>query len=297
MSDTQHGKIQSDGEQNESEAATGAGAGAAEAGAEREARIELLEEQNRRLREEYARAQRSQYRRTALGMGVIGVFGFVGGFVFPGYATVFFSFGGIGVFAAVLTYFLTPEQFLPASIGSVVYESMAANQASLVDNLGLSDARVYVPVGADGSVRIYVPQMEEFTIPDLEHLTDGVLVVPTSSERGLSLRPTGGPLTDEFTRLFDGPLPNEVAPLSAAISDALVEQFELVEMATPESSADDVVIGLQGVAFSQLDRFDHPVCSFVATTTAVALGQPCTVSVSDGDDRFDGVVVVSPLEQ
>ncbi|MFC7058818.1 hypothetical protein [Halovenus salina] len=48
------------------------------------AQLELVEEENRRLRTEYARARQSKYRRTAYGLFVVGLFTVLLGVLFPG---------------------------------------------------------------------------------------------------------------------------------------------------------------------------------------------------------------------
>ena len=67
------------------------------------AQVELLAEENRRLRAEYARARQTTYRRTALGLFAVGALAVLGGVAFPHSSDVLFALGGTGLFAGVLT--------------------------------------------------------------------------------------------------------------------------------------------------------------------------------------------------
>ena len=73
------------------------------------AEIEVLREENRRLRAEYARARQSEYRRAALVLVGAGLLSGLGGVLLTSAQTVLFALGGTGVFIGVLTYYLTPE--------------------------------------------------------------------------------------------------------------------------------------------------------------------------------------------
>jgi hypothetical protein len=120
--------------------------------AELRTQLRLLAEENEQLRDSYARAKQTQYRRTALGLAALGCLGVAGGVLVAGASDVLFVLGGIGLFGGLLTYYLTPEQFVAADVGRAVYSVLAANEAALVDELGLSDRRVYVPAGTDRGV-------------------------------------------------------------------------------------------------------------------------------------------------
>jgi len=85
--------------------------------------IELLRERNRQLREEYLRSQQQTYRHSALGLLGVGLIGLAAGAVFVEARTVLIALGATGVFAGVLTYFLTPERFIAASVSGGVYEA------------------------------------------------------------------------------------------------------------------------------------------------------------------------------
>lgn len=261
------------------------------------ARITRLDAENRRLREEYARARRSQYRRTALGLFLVGVVAAGGGFLFPDARTVLFALGGIGIFGGALTIYLTPESFVPASVGERVYRASAENGAALVADLGLSDHRVYVPVGdEDDAVRLYVPQSGEYDVPGAAEL-EAVFVLGAAGQRGVSLRPTGEPLFAEFERTLTAPLADRPVPLLDQLATALVEQFEIADSAegNVDEDAGRAEVSVTGSAYGDIDQFDHPIASFLAVGFARAFERPVHIRTVTGDDR-EGTLVVLEWE-
>ncbi|WP_254546100.1 hypothetical protein [Halomarina pelagica] len=260
--------------------------------AELAAQVELLAAENRRLRAVYRDAMRTRYRQTAAGFGALGALALLAGWLFPGVRTVMFALGGTGVFAGVLTYFLTPERFVPARVGEAVYGALADNGGRIVGELELADERVYVP--REDGVTLFVPQRERYEVPADEDL-DATFVLPRRErERGLALTPTGRRLAELFEDTDDAPA--EPAAVAARLASALVEQFELVERADAETDASHgrVSVGVAGPAYAPVDGFDNPIASFVAVGLARALGRPVTLSVVEPDDeRYDALVVCS----
>ncbi|EMA53633.1 hypothetical protein [Halococcus salifodinae] len=264
--------------------------------AELTARIEVLQEENQRLREEYARARRTQYRRTALALAAVGTIAALGGVFLPDARTVLFALGGTGLFAAALTRYLTPEQFIAASVGEGIYGSLARTETALVAELGLQDDRLYLPGPdtADGvSVRLFVPQQADHELPSPSAL-DSVFVLPDDeAERGVALHPSGGPLFAEFRQSLSGALAEEAGTLAAQLGDGLVEQFELARSATVDRHDEGgrVTIAIDGSAYGAVDRIDHPVASFLGVGFAVGLDQAVSVDTTTADgDRADYLV-------
>ncbi|WP_254272343.1 hypothetical protein [Haloarcula marina] len=249
------------------------------------AHVELLEEENERLRSEYTRARQSQYQRTAIGLGALGLVAALGGLLVPTGQTVLFALGGTGAFLSVLTYYLTPERFLPASLSRSVYEALASNESALSTELGLRRDRVYVPTESVG-VRLFVPKHAEYTIPDDDALRDVFVVTDDDSPRGISLAPTGAGLADEFDR---GMTTTAAAPrdIATQAGDALVEQFELVDSATSDAdpTGGRITVVVDESAYGAVDQFDHPVASFLASVTARRLEQPVTAKTEPADDE------------
>ncbi|WP_255196481.1 hypothetical protein [Halorarius litoreus] len=245
-----------------------------------EARIDLLEAENERLRELYAQTRRSAYRRTALGLAGIGVVAAGGGFLFPAVRDVLFILAAIGLFGGLLTYYLTPERFVAADVAERVYDALATNEADLTADLGLSDDRVFLP--DDTTATLFVPQNAADPLPDSERI-EGPLVV-TEETRGLALVPSGARLFEEFDRTLSGPLADAPGPLARQVTDALVEAFELVDGTDIDLDADDgrLTVGVRGSAYP--DEFDSPPASLLGVAIAVGLDRPIRVTTAPAED-------------
>ena len=264
--------------------------------AELASQLEVLTEENRRLRDEYARARRTRYRRSALGLAVLGTLAALAGVAFPDTRTVLFALAGTGLFAGVLTYYLTPERFLAAAIGRDVYASLADNEGDLVTELGLQETAVYVPRPREGSSAppawLFVPHRSDYEVPDDDALDELFVVSETERSRGVSFRPSAAPLHEEFNRALADDLATEPAALADQLTEGLVEQFELADSATTDidPEGDRVSIGISGSAYGPLDRFDHPIESFLGVGFARGLTLPVTVETTPADDRADILV-------
>ena len=264
--------------------------------------VALLETENEQLRTEYARLQQTQYRQTAIALVGVGLVAALGGLLLPSARTVLLALGGTGVFLGVLTYYLSPERFLSASVGRAVYETTASNQAGIVAELGLSEARLYVPVG-EADVRLYVPASPSEPLPDDDDAL-GERFVVTDEARGVAFEPSGQALLADIEQALTDDLGSEPAAVARQLREALVEQFELVdsaEQSVPDESdreAGELTVGVEGSAYGPLERFDHPVASVLAVGLARALDAPVAVAVDpDGNDRVDATVTCRWPEQ
>jgi len=250
-----------------------------------------LEAENDRLRAAYAHSKRTEYRQTAVALVAVGALAALGAVLFAGARTVLFALAGTGVFLGVLTYFLAPEQFLPASVGREVYDAMADNQARIVAELGLSEDRIYLPV--DDGVRLYVPRTADASLPDDAALEETFVVF--DGGRGVALCPTGEALFAEFERSLEGGLATTREEVGPQLTEALVEQFELLASVEQSSAGTDdagrLTVGVVDSAYGPPDRFDNPVVSFLGVGVARALDAPVGVTVDlDGNERVDAVV-------
>jgi hypothetical protein len=254
------------------------------------ARIETLEGEVDRLETDLADARRTSYRRTALGMAVLGGLALAGAAALPGVRTVLVALGATGLFGALLTHYLTPERFVGASVAGGVYGSLAANLEAIAAELELADAAVYVPVDGEPPARLYVPEQPPGVagVPAAEDLRNAFVV--TAEHRGLSVRPTGGPLRAVFVDAT-APVPDTPGELARAAAEALVEQFELVDAADPDVGDRRVSVRVTGSTYGPVDRLDHPVASFLATTVATALDRPVDLEVTA--DAADGSYLVT----
>jgi hypothetical protein len=159
-----------------------------------------------------------------------------------------------------------------------------------VTDLGLSDERVYVPVG-DETVRLFVPQYAAYELPEPSEL-DPLFVIPERERtRGVALVPTGATLATEFEAIRTSPLSTVPTELAGQASDAIVDGFELAESATVDGAeAGQFSVGITGSVYGRSDRVDHPIVSFLAVTAAQAQETPVTTEVTTSDDRYDFVV-------
>ena len=252
-------------------------------------RLAITEAENERLRQEYAHARQTEYRRTAVGLGVVGVLAILGAFLMPGSRTILFALGGTGLFAGVLTLYLTPEQFIAASVGEEVYTALAENESAIVSELGLADDRIYIPSDENDVVHLYVPQDANAAIPAPEAL-DSVFVIENGT-RGLALQPTGTTLFTEFDRALTDEISRDPHELADQLVDGLVEPFELIQRATADVGDDRLTIAVKGSVYGDITRFDHPVPSFIAIGTARALATSVHIDVRAGDtERADHLV-------
>ena len=272
-------------------AADGGSASAAHAGTarsgpddldDRQVRLAVLEAENRQLREEYARARQATYRRTALGLFVVGLIGLVGGLGFPDARTVLFALGGTGVFAGVLTYVLTPERFVSARVGARLVRALRADREAIVDELGLRGEPVYVP---GEEVRLFVPRRENGSLPDRSDLTD-LFVVPEDADRGgVAFHPTGGPLFEELEAAHDRPVDATARTTASVVADALVELFEVADGTDYDVDAgtNRVTFEINGAGLGDPTGIDHPIPSLIAVALVRTLEAPVRVEVTDDD--------------
>ncbi|QLH76892.1 hypothetical protein HZS55_06060 [Halosimplex rubrum] len=254
------------------------------------AELALLREQNATLRDSYVQAKQTQYRRTALGLAGLGSLAGASGLILPDVRELLFVLGAIGLFGGLLTYYLTPERFVAADVSNALYSAMADDREAILDELGLADERVYTPVGERNSrVRLFVPQSAEYEIPSDDEL-DSFHVVPESpGERGVAFRPTGEPLYQSFEDTVTGSVAETPAELVPQLTDALVEQFDLVTETSVDLDANNgrLTIGVDDAVYGSVTRLDHPVASVLAVGLARQLGQPVTVETrASADERM-----------
>lgn len=251
------------------------------------ARVRTLQAENERLREAVSTAQKRRYRYTALGLAVVGGSALLGAVLLSTVRTVLFALGATGIFGAILTYFLTPERFVSATVGQRVYGTLADNEAAIVEDLALRGDPVVVPTGGSTApARLFVPQLSDQPTPDGERLRTPFV---TGDATGLAFEPTGSGLYETLADAT-GTLPETAGGVAATVGDALVEQFELVDGVDVDATeVGRVTMAVDGSAYGPVDRFDHPVASLLATALAVELETEVTVTVDDAE-RADWLV-------
>lgn len=262
------------------------------------AQLKLLREENRRLRTRYARTRRTEYRRAALGVAGVGIAAALGAVVFSNSRTVLFALAGIGVFTGVLTYYLTPERFVAASVGERTYAALATLGQELIAELGLQETRIYVPTGGSAdnetaAVRLFVPEHVDYVVPNREALQSLFVVTDDERAHGVAITPTGATLFSEFTRTMTDSLAEAPTDIADQVTEALVDGFELAESAVADVDPENAqaTVGISGSTFGDVGRFNHPITSFIATGLAVGLQQPVRVdAITTDDDRFDYIL-------
>ncbi|WP_415380186.1 hypothetical protein [Halosimplex sp. TS25] len=255
--------------------------------------LERVRERNRRLQATYERARTAQYRRTAVGLAALGFVGVTWAALLPSLRDVLLVLGSIGLFGGLLTFYLTPERFVAADVGRGVFETMADDRAALVAELGLTEQRVYAPVGDAGErVRLFVPQYEDYELPDRDALTDSLVVPRDEAGRGATFAPTGRSLYELFAEALPGQPPERPGPLAEQVGDALVEQFELLDRTRVDASETGrLTVGLGETVYGPADRFDNPAVSLYAVALARALGEAVTLEVDTVEDGRDAYLL------
>ena len=253
-----------------------------------EAELRQLRDENARLRARYADAKRSSYHREALALATVGLVAGLVGAVVTTAQPVLFSIAGIGLFAAVLTWFLTPEQFIPADIGRAVFSPLARDRDAIAGQLGLSAIRVYL-VTEDGP-RLFVPKRDEYELPPEADLANP-FVIGDETTTGLALEPAAGSLLDEFEETHRGPLPDGAHELAERIAEGATEGLEIATGVDVDVDAAGgrATFDVAGMQFGSSAQFDHPVRSFLSVGMARGLDHPVETEWTTGDDG--GVVV------
>lgn len=230
------------------------------------AQLELLQEENDRLRAEYKRAKKTTYRRTAIALAGIGALALLAAGLLPGVRELLIVLAAIGLFGGVLTFYLTPERVVTIDVGEAVYDAHHTAGNQLVDELGLTDTRIYVPIREE--IRLFIPKHREYELPTEPTL----FVTDDTATRGVTLRPTGETLATELDTTSAASTESSFATAIRQAGDAVVEQFEIadsVDITTSNGDGDtQLIVEIAGAAFGSLAKFDHPVVSLIGTAAA-----------------------------
>jgi uncharacterized small protein (DUF1192 family) len=240
--------------------------------------LAVLQEENERLRTEYARARRTAYRRTATALAGVGLIAIAVGALLVDVREVLFVIGAIGIFGGILTRYLTPERVLTVNVSDSLYTALDANGEQIRDELGLQPTTVYTQ--ADSGLRAFIPQHQDFDLPDS---INGVFQTGGDTSRGIALTPAGEALVTEFEQTQTGAQPATMQTAVTQFGDALVEQFEIADTVTVAESTTEnrVVVSIDGTAFGPVTRFDHPVVSTIACGIAQTQDTPVMVDHID----------------
>ena len=252
--------------------------------------FELLREENRRLRNDYRRIRQKQYRRTAVGLLVTGVFSVVAAQLAPMSRDVLYALGFTGVFGGILVYYLTPERFVTASVAEHIYDALRENESDIVSELDLEDSRYYLPTPSlvDSNVRLYIPLNPVHQLPTGGDL-DSVFTLGDEDEKhGVSFHPVGDRMVQEVEKSMAADS-DDVASVSNLVVDAVVGDFELVESADWEKHEKGVTVGVEEPVIDP--GLDDPVTSFIASGYAYWLEENIEVEISE-TERYDHLIEV-----
>lgn len=260
--------------------ATGGDAEQSAATGDRAAELEVLREENQRLRDAYRRTKQVQYRRTALGLAATGLAALAGAALLPSVRDVLLVLAAIGVFSGVLTVSLTPERVLTASVTNAVYSTHADTATAVVDELGLQDDHVYVPTAT--GVRLFRPQHADYDLPEDP---SSLFLADDDATRGVAFEPVGDPLYRDLEATAVASDTPDVDAVVGTAADAVVEQFELATSAAYDRQAGQVTVTLADVEPAGVDRFDHPAVSLFAVVLARELNAPVTLAATTPADH------------
>lgn len=239
------------------------------------AELAVLREENDRLRSEYRRARQHQHRQSALALAGIGVAAAIAALLFPGVRELLIVLAAIGGFGAVLTYYLTPERVMTASVVEGVHEAHAATVSSLGEELALQDIHVYIPVDDPRErARLFLPQHVDYDLPT--DRTDLFAGTDAEAERGVCVVPVGQSLLGSLEPAIpDAETPSEAVRIAA---DGVSEQFELADGVASEVDAGRATVSVTDVRPRDLTTPDHPVVSACGVALAVVVDGPVTVA-------------------
>lgn len=232
-------------------------------------------------------------RLAALGLSALGIVAAAGGVAFPDVRQVLFALSATGLFGALLVYVFTTGRFVDVTVSDRIYDAAAANERALVDELELSDERIYVPTDEPGVARLFVPWQADYDLP--AEPIESPDAVPTgsigshdaeTSLQGVILEPTGDGLFREFERMLRPDLATAAQPLAVQLADGFVNGLELAGAIEPDVSQTEgrATITISDSAFGNVSRFDHPVVSFFGVGFANGLDRPV---IFDGVTRED----------
>lgn len=235
-------------------------------------------------------------KRMAIALAALGVVAAIGGVIFSGQRGLLFAFAATGLFGGLLAYRFVDGRFLSATVSEHIYAAAAANETAIANERGGRGDHVYVPDENSESAKLVVPRrsaVDRSENPVVDRSEDPIAERPTEGDFvELVLEPLGAGLFEEFTDVLIADLASTPGPLTTQLTDGLVDHFELCRVANTEIAPRDgrVTLTITDSALGPVDRFDHPIASFLAVGFAVGLDRPVALTVAGGDDRNEWVV-------
>ncbi|MDL0120018.1 hypothetical protein PNQ29_09785 [Halobacterium salinarum] len=257
------------------------------------AQLEILREENKRLRGEYERARQTAYRRTSTALAGLGIIAGLAAVLFPTLRQLLVVLSAIGLFGSVLTRYLTPERVVTANVGESIHAAHHKTISQLNDELGLAATQIYLPIGEQA--RLFIPKRQNYRLPKSTDL----FITNEDSARGITLPPTGDVLATDLQTTTPEMGDDTFSAVIEQAGDAAVEQFEIADAVHLTTSDSDettrAIVEITGVAFGELSELDHPVVSLIGTITARELDTPIRAEVTKQGDT--AVVTYEQLDE
>lgn len=262
--------------------------------------IKRLEEEVQSLRSQYLVGRQFRYRRMGVALGLVGIGIYLTSWFFPESREFLLIVGGTGLFTAVLVFYLTPERFVPASQSEQIFDPLLKNLQDLAYEFGLRGPTVYVPTGGHRDsgglkdVTLFIPEDENYNLPSPNELAQRSVIRTNSKQRGLSVRPSASSLIQNFAASLSSGLASNPTHLSAQLVDGLTNSLELIGSGSEEVHTDEnsVAFRISSPFYSNIDRFDNPIPSFIGTGLAAGLDSPVEVSVRESSENEIGDYVI-----
>lgn len=225
------------------------------------------------------------YRLTALGLAVLGASAGALAVATPDedLSSVLTAFAGVGLFGALLLVFLRPSATSATDPVEEIYTAHAANAGALAQNVDLGERRIYAPTTytTEGftAVALTVPTEGRDRVSIDRNRRPVFGTADPGDRSAITLYPTGAALFDAFEGMVVADLSSDPVELAAQLADGLVLGLELADSVDPDVDVESgtATIDVTNPRFGSLDRFDHPVASFLAVGFAVGLGVAVTL--------------------
>ena len=232
------------------------------------------------------------YRLTAVGLFLLGSAAGALTIVGPsdGPRDVLTAFAGVGLFGALLLFFLRPSATSATDPVEEVYRAYAANADALARNVDLGERRVYAPTtyATEGftAVALTVPTEERERVSIDRNRRPVFGTADHGDWSAITLYPTGAALFDAFEGMVVADLSTDPVELATQLADGLVLGLPRARVALgPLVDVDDVDAG--GVehelsAVAELDAVER-----LASGSGVPAGPIPTVLPAEAGDVGD----------
>ena len=260
--------------------------------------VEDLESELESLRFRYPVDRQFRRRRVAVSLGLIGMVFYASTWYFPELEELLLILSGTGLFASILMYYLTPGRLIPAAYSERIFDPLLSNQADVLDELGLQDIHIYVPIPPDEddrpNVMVFTPQFEDYELPPASSLQYRFVGSDGDSYQGVSFRPSAIQLIEDFKSALSTDLSSNPTQLAAQLLDGLENDFEIIDSAQEDVYPNEgrAVFRLSKPYYNAIETFDNPIVSFLGTGLAQGLDKGIRVDANKASqDEFGNYTI------